>query len=131
MIRYSVCYAAMALLISTPAAMSEDVPDALSVEWQGQKPCEKLDEDAQVRVLRCTFPPGGVHARHSHPGMFGYTLSGGKLTVTDEKGTREAEAKAGASGASPPTPWHDVKNIGDTMISYLIVEKKYQPLPAK
>ena len=28
------------------------MPDALSVEWQGKKPCEKLFDDAQVRVLR-------------------------------------------------------------------------------
>ena len=39
-----------------------DVPGALSVEWQGQQPCEKLFEDAQVRTARCTFPPGAVHA---------------------------------------------------------------------
>jgi quercetin dioxygenase-like cupin family protein len=132
MIRHSICYAAMAVLISSAAAMSEDaVPDALSVEWEGKRPCEKLDEDAQVRILRCIFQPGGVHARHSHPGMFGYTLSGGKITVTDEKGTREAEAKTGAFGTTPPTPWHDVRNVGDTTVSYIVVEKKYQPLPAK
>ena len=38
-----------------------DAPsDALSVEWQGKKPCDKLFEDAQVRIARCTFPPGAM-----------------------------------------------------------------------
>ena len=31
------------------AARADDVPDALSVEWQGKKPCEKLFDDEHVR----------------------------------------------------------------------------------
>ena len=49
-------------------AKADDVPDALSVEWQGKKPCEKLFDDENVRVVRCTFAPGAVHVCHSHPG---------------------------------------------------------------
>jgi hypothetical protein len=49
--------AAFDLLIAPILALGDDVPDALSVEWQGKKPCEKLFEGAQVRVARCTFPP--------------------------------------------------------------------------
>ena len=52
------------LLIAPVLALGDDVPDALSVEWQDKKPCEKLFEDAQVRVARCTFPPGTVHVCH-------------------------------------------------------------------
>ena len=47
----------MATLIAPLVALGESVPDALSVEWQGKKPCEKLYEDSQIRVARCTFPP--------------------------------------------------------------------------
>jgi hypothetical protein len=54
--------ASLSLLAAPSAVMADDVPDALSVEWQGKKPCEKLFEDAQVRIARCTFPPGAVHA---------------------------------------------------------------------
>jgi quercetin dioxygenase-like cupin family protein len=67
-----------------------DVPDALSVEWQGKKPCELLGEDPQIRIMRCTFPPGAKHLRHSHPATFNYVLSGGKVQVQDENGTRVA-----------------------------------------
>ena len=45
-------------LVAPIPAQADDVPDALSVEWKGKRPCEKLFEDAQIRVLRCTFPPG-------------------------------------------------------------------------
>ena len=131
MIRYSVCCAVVGLLVSTSAAMSEDVPDALSVEWQGQHPCEKLYEDTQIRVLRCTFPPGAVHVRHSHPGNLVYVISGGKVKVQDEEGTRERQPKTGGFSDGPPTPWHEVANIGDTTLSYLVIEKKYEPVASK
>ena len=44
-------------LVAPPlAATAEDIPDALTVEWQGKKLCENLYEDAQIRALRCTIP---------------------------------------------------------------------------
>ena len=54
--RFSVLFLGMTILVAPFAATADNVPDALSVEWQGQKPCEKLFEDAQVRISRCTFP---------------------------------------------------------------------------
>ena len=75
----------VATLLVPHTLRGESVPDALSVEWQGQKPCEKLFEDAQIRIARCTFPPGAVHVRHSHPGYLSYVLSGGKGQIQDEK----------------------------------------------
>ena len=131
MIRYSASLAALGLLISTSAAVSEDVPDALSVEWQGQHPCEKLYEDAEIRALRCTFAPGAVHVRHSHPGNLVYTISGGKAKAQDDKGTREGQPKTGGFSNNPPTPWHEVTNIGDTTLSFLVIEKKYEPVATK
>lgn len=62
--------ASLSLLAAPSAVMANDVPDALSVEWQGKKPCEKLFEDAQVRIARCTFPPGAVHV--PFPPIFPY-----------------------------------------------------------
>jgi hypothetical protein len=48
---------AASITVSVTIAQAAEVPDALTVEWQGKHPCEKLFEDAQVRVARCTFPP--------------------------------------------------------------------------
>ncbi len=131
MSRNCICYAAIGLLISTSGAMSQDVPDALSVEWQGQHPCEKLYEDSEIRAMRCTLPPAAVHVRHSHPGNLVYTISGGKTKVQDATGTREGQPKTGGFSNNPPTAWHEVTNVGDTTLKFLVVEKKYEPVAAK
>ena len=110
-------------------AKADDVPDALSVEWQGKKPCEKLFDDAQVRVVRCTFPPGAVHVCHSHPGYLSYVVNGGQGQIQDEKGIRKIDVVAGALLDVPPTPWHEFANVGDTTIQFVVVEKKYQVAP--
>jgi quercetin dioxygenase-like cupin family protein len=107
-------------------ARADDVPDALSVEWQGQKPCEKFFEDAQIRISRCSFPPGAMHVCHSHPSYVYYVLSGGKVLVQDASGTRDAEVRTGTFVESPPVSWHEIINVGDTNQEYLIIEKKYQ-----
>jgi len=118
------------LLSAQVFATETDVPDALSVEWQGKKPCELLGEDPQIRIMRCTFPPGAKHVRHSHPATFNYVLSGGKVQVQDENGTRVAERPTGGHVDSPPVPQHEVTNVGDTTLQFLVVEKKYQPVSA-
>jgi quercetin dioxygenase-like cupin family protein len=120
------------LLLSAPLvtnapsiARSADLPDALAAGWKGQATCEQLEEYEQVRILRCTFPPGVGHERHTHArGDFGYVLSGGKMQVTDAKGTQVIEDKVGDHWVSGPIEWHEAVNVGDTTLSYLIVELK-------
>jgi beta-alanine degradation protein BauB len=118
--------AAIAMLVLPVTAIAEDVPDALSVEWQGKKPCEKLHEDDQIRILRCTFPPGGKHVRHQHPANFVYVLSGGKLQEGSASGTRDLDVLTDAYVLSKPVPWHEVTNTGDTTERFIVVEMKYQ-----
>jgi len=104
---------------------SADVPDAVAAGWKGQKICENLHEDAHIRVLRCTLPPNAGHERHSHPPHFGYVLSGGRGRGTSAKGTQDFEDKVGEQWISDAVEWHEGLNVGDTALSYLIVEKKY------
>ena len=120
----------LAFLTPVDAMAQISVPNALSVEWQGQKPCEKLYEDAQILIARCTFPQGSKHLKHSHPGYFSYALSGGKVQIEDAKGTRQLEPRTGSYANSPPIPWHELTNVGDTTVSYLVVERKYEPVTA-
>ena len=126
-ITYALSSVALAATLSV--AQAADVPDALLVEWQGKHPCEKLFEDAQVRVARCTFPPGAVHVCHAHPAYLSYVVSGGQGQVQDAKGIRKFEVVAGAFSDAQPIPWHEFTNIGDTTIQYVVVEKKYQAGP--
>jgi quercetin dioxygenase-like cupin family protein len=112
-------------LVAIPfAGRAADVPDALSVEWEGKKPCEKLHDDGQIRVARCTFPLGAMHIKHSHPAYLTYVLSGGRAKLEDDKGVREVEVKTGAFLESAATV-HELTNIGTTTLQYLVVEKKY------
>jgi quercetin dioxygenase-like cupin family protein len=91
---------------------------------KGQKTCEKLFEDEKVRVARCTFPPGVGHERHFHLPHYLYVLGGGRVRVTDATGTREADVTTGIFRANPRIEWHEILNIGDTTLQYLLVEPK-------
>src|SRR3981189_2862204 len=126
-ITYALSSVAVAATLSV--AQAADVPDALSVEWQGKHPCEKLFEDAQVRVVRCTFPPGAVHVCHSHPGYLSYVVNGGQGQVQDEKGIRKIDVVSGALLDVPPTPWHEFTNVGNTTIQFVVVEKNIRLSP--
>ena len=119
----------LAMSIACVSINAESLPDPLKAGWQGQKVCEKLHEDDKQRILRCTFPPGVGHEKHYHAPNFGYTLQGGKMRITSASGTREVEIKTGDSHVSQGTDWHEVVNIGDTTVIYLVVEVKASDKP--
>ena len=100
------------------------LPDPLTAGWQGQKVCVEVLNNKEMRVLKCTFPPGVGHEKHYHPKHFGYALAGGTFRITDQSGTREAELKSGSHFYSEGTAGHEVLNIGDSTAVYLIIEPK-------
>ena len=114
----------LAVIGAGAIASSPDLPDPLEAGWEGEPVCEKLHEDADQRVLRCTFPPAVGHERHFHNRHFGYAIAGGRVRITDASGTREVDLATGSSFASAGVAWHEVLNIGDSTIVYLIVEPK-------
>ena len=100
------------------------LPDPLQAGWQGESVCELLHEDSSQRILRCTFAPGVGHERHYHVAHFGYAIMGGRMQLTDESGVREVDLPTGSSFTSDGVAWHEVLNVGDTTVVYLIVERK-------
>jgi hypothetical protein len=102
----------------------------LTAFGQGQKPCEKFYEDAQILIARCTFPPGSKHVLLSQPGYFSYVLSGGKSQTEDANGTRQIEHLTGSHKNNPPISWQELTNVGDTALSFLVIERKYDQVPA-
>lgn len=109
------------------SAQTAPLPMALCAGWQGERVCERLHEDAQIRALRCTFAPGVGHEPHYHPPHFGYVLSGESvMRITTEAGVREAPVRAGGAFASDAEVRHEALNVGDEITTYLIVEKKYE-----
>ncbi len=121
---YRVLTAALLVGVSCWADAQTKLPDPLAAGWQGQSVCEQLHDDEHQRVLRCTFPPGVGHEKHYHVQHFGYCLSGGRMRLTDANGTREVSLATGSSYHSEGTEWHEVLNIGDTEVVYLIIEPK-------
>ena len=111
-------------LAGQAASAPHALPDPLAAGWRGKPVCEKLRDDASHRILRCTFPPGVGHERHYHPPHFGYALSGGRVRITDERGTRDLDLKSGSHFRSEGTAWHEIENIGETTVAYLIVEPR-------
>jgi quercetin dioxygenase-like cupin family protein len=100
------------------------LPDPLEAGWKGEKVCEVLIDNENVRTLKCTFPPGVGHEKHFHARHFGYTLAGGKFKITDASGTREVEIPTGYDFYNEKVEWHKVLNIGDSTAVFLIVEPK-------
>ena len=119
----AVAFTLVSLLLAG-CTTSPVLPDPLAAGWQGKPVCEGLHEDAEQRILRCTFPPGGGHERHFHVPHFGYAISGGRMRITDQAGVREVDLVSGSSFSSEGTAWHEVINIGQTTTVYLIVEPK-------
>lgn len=121
-------FSAIALLGACASASAQvaPLPPALCAGWQGERVCEQLHEDAMIRVIRCTFPPGVGHEPHYHPPHFGYVLAGESvMRITTGEGVREAPVRAGGSFANDAEIVHQALNVGDEATSYLIVEKKY------
>lgn len=117
-------YIVILLLSLLGCDSNHNLPDPLEAGWQGRKVCEVLEENAHLRVLKCTFPPGVGHEKHHHDRHFGYTLAGGKFIITDTTGTREVEIPTGYSFSNEKVEWHQVQNIGDSTSVFLIVEPK-------
>lgn len=99
-------------------------PDPLQAGWKGESVCEVLHEDREQRILKCSFPPGVGHEKHYHKPYFGYALSGGRMRLIQESGTREVNLPTGSSFFNKGVDWHEVLNVGTTTVIYLIVESK-------
>ena len=103
---------------------NRSLSDPLEAGWNGQAVCEVIQDDASLRVLKCSFPPGVGHERHYHKKHFGYTLAGSTFRIKDTTGTREVDIPTGLSFSNEGVEWHEVLNIGDSTAVFLIIEPK-------
>ncbi len=84
---------------------------------------ELLLENDEVFVLKMTLKPGEQDNWHKHNAETVYFEKGGKATITTSNKDMTLEIPDGY------VMWHDqwehqVKNVGDTTITAIIVEKK-------
>lgn len=101
-----------------------ELPDPLEAGWKNASVCELVEENKDVRVLKCTFAPGVGHDRHYHRPHFGYTLAGSRFKLEDENGVREVDVLSGSHFYNEGVVWHEVLNIGDSTAVFLIIEPK-------
>jgi hypothetical protein len=111
-------------LMFTGHLTAQQLPDPLAAGWQGKPVCERLHESRQQRVLRCTFPPGVGHERHFHAPHFGYSLTAARMQITDQSGIRVVNVPEASGTDSPGVEWHEIMNVGDTTLIYLVIEPK-------
>lgn len=105
-------------------SFSNSLPDPLEAGWNNKPVCEVQQENAQLRILKCTFPPGVGHEKHYHNPYFTYTLAGSKFKMTDANRSREVDVPTGSSFYNAGIEWHEVLNIGDSTAVFLIIESK-------
>ncbi len=118
--------ALVAFACANASAQVAPLPMALCAGWEHERVCEVLEEDAQIRVLRCTFPPGVGHEMHYHPPHFGYVLEGNSvMRITTASGVVDRPVRAGTSFSSDVEIQHAALNVGAETTRYLIIEKKY------
>jgi beta-alanine degradation protein BauB len=106
------------------APVAPPLPSAIEAGWKGEKICTLLLDNAQMRVARCVFPPGGGHERHFHPPHWGYIEQGTTMRITSATGTVDRVLKSGSTWWSDGIAWHAAINIGKTTAAYIIVEPK-------
>lgn len=116
------CVASAAGAVALPAAAQ----DAAVVNPHTVK---VVLDDAAVRVLEATLPPGAREQPHSHPSSVIYVIEGGKVRNHLGDGTVvETELTPGQTTHRGPTT-HWAENIGTTTIRLVLVELKEPPPP--
>jgi len=100
------------------------LPDPLQAGWNGASVCQVKEDNEELRVLKCTFPPGVGHERHYHSAHFGYTLAGSTFRIKDTTGIREVQVPTGSNFQNERIEWHEVLNIGKDTAVFLIIEPK-------
>jgi oxalate decarboxylase/phosphoglucose isomerase-like protein (cupin superfamily) len=84
-----------------------------------------LVDNPHVRVVQNTLEPGEKDPLHTHPAGWYYVTQPGRMQVVFASGRTELwQPGAGESGWSPGEEAHTSENVGDTPMSYVLVEVK-------
>lgn len=124
--KYALFLASLLVLITASSGCNDkkSLSDPLEAGWNNQPVCEILQENSNIRALKCTFPPGIGHERHYHKAHFGYTIAGSRFRIKDTTGIREVDVLTGSNFYNDEIAWHEVLNIGDSTAVFLIIEPK-------
>lgn len=111
--------AGLAVAVFAPSARAQDIVAVAPAHTR------VLVDNAQVRVIESTLPPGAKDPMHTHPAGWYYVTRPGAMNVIYADGRKETWApKAGESGWLPGEAAHSSENIGRTPITFVLVEVK-------
>ena len=115
----SLAIAGLAAAAFAPSARAQDVVAVAPSHTR------VLVENAQVRVIESTLPPGAKDPMHTHPAGWYYVTRAGTMKVVYADGHKETWApKAGESGWLPGEAAHTSENVGKEPITFVLVEVK-------
>jgi len=95
--------------------------DAAKVDPAHYKP---VFENASVRVLRISYPPGAKSVMHQHPDAIVIPLSASSVVFTMPDGKTEKNTLANEMALYTPATTHNVANVGTGAVDALLVEFK-------
>jgi quercetin dioxygenase-like cupin family protein len=109
---------AVLLFASAAPALAQDAAKVDSKHYKVEF------ENAQVRILRVTYPPNEKSVMHSHPNSVAIFLTDAKVKFTLPGGkTQDMTVKAGTSQWTAATK-HLPENVGDKPFELILVEMK-------
>jgi len=118
----SLVLATVAVIALAGAASAQDAAKV------SPKTTRVIFENAYIRVIKSTFPPGATEPTHSHPAGWYYVTKGGTLKVTGADGKSENwVAKTGHDEWGDGEAPHTATNTGKAPMEYLLVEVKAAP----
>ena len=96
----------------------------------GQDPGFHVDQNVMIPMRDGTLLTANIYkpqAEGSHPVILLEAEGedeGGDVDETSDGGTREVTLKTGSYFFSEGVDWHEGLNVGDTTVSYLMIEPK-------
>lgn len=116
------------LAVTAAAILAASAAAAQDVAKVSPGTTKVVFENAYIRVIRSTFPPGASEPSHTHPAGWYYVTQGGTLKVTGADGKSEDwSVPTGHDEWGDGEAPHTATNTGKTPMEYLFVEVKAAP----
>ncbi len=106
------------VLLSTGVAQAQDPVTVDSAHYK------VIAENAQVRVLKISYPVGGKSVPHQHPDSIVIPLATSNVHFANADGTSRDEELAAGTAMYAPAGVHTPSNMGKTAVDAILVEFK-------
>lgn len=106
------------VMLWSPAALAQDAVKADPAHYK------VLVDNATVRVLKISYPPGGKSVMHQHPENLVIPLQTAQVRFALPDGKSEDANLAAETATFAPAGTHNPTNVGKTAVDAILVEFK-------